>query len=563
MVASITDRLREDRDRFVGFAFANADLLLELDSASRIQWAGGAVKSILSRDADSLINRPLTHILTVQDAALLMAALRELQPGQRRRGLHMTLHNDDGAGQVVEIGIYRVLDPSDQRYCLSITQLPLAAADQGAAPQRDRVTGLMEAVEFTRAANGAVQLAKQSGKAACLTLVEICKEDELRRLLGPDRSEALMAEIGAQLKLHAIDHDTAGRLGDGRFGVTHLEEESPASIVAAIGKVGESYDIDKNALKIKETTVRFQKNSLGDDDVEGILSYVVNKFGVEGGATIESGTADHYLRRKTAETLSRVVAMRDLIHERRITLHYQPIVSLSDRRHHHYEVLLRFADGRSPFEDVKFAEEINIIHELDLAVANGAIARILEGATKNHHLSLAVNMSAKSLLNDSFAEMFAKITERLGTDRKRLMIEITESAKLEDLGRAAQAVQRLRSRGHVVCLDDFGAGASSLPYLQQLTIDYVKIDGVYIRSITDSPRERAIVQGVLTTCKCLGIKTVAEMIEKEDQHKCLMELGVDLGQGWLYGKPAAEIPPPSIAGAVRLGKRMGVREQWG
>ena len=115
----------------------------------------------------------------------------------------------------------------------------------------------------------------------------------------------------------------------------------------------------------------------------------------------------------------------------------------------------------------------------------------------------------------------------------------------------------------MVCLDDFGAGASSLPYLQQLTIDYVKIDGVYIRSITDSPRERAIVQGVLTTCKCLGIKTVAEMIEKEDQHKCLMELGVDLGQGWLYGKPAAEIPAPSIAGAVRLGKRMGVREQWG
>ncbi len=563
MVASITDRLREDRDRFVGFAFANADLLLELDSASRIQWAGGAVKSILSRDADSLINRPLTHILTVQDAALLMAALRELQPGQRRRGLHMTLHSDDGAGQVVEVGIYRVLDAAEQRYCLSITQLPLAAADQGTAPQRDRVTGLMEAVEFTRAANGAVQLAKQSGKAACLTLVEICQEEELRRLLGPDRSEALMAEIGAQLKLHAIDHDTAGRLGDGRFGVTHLEEENPAAIVAAIGKVGESYDIDKSTLKIKETTVRFQKNSLGDDDVEGILSYVVNKFGVEGGAAIESGTADHYLRRKTAETLSRVVAMRDLIHERRITLHYQPIVSLADRRHHHYEVLLRFADGRSPFEDVKFAEEINIIHELDLAVANGAIARILEGAAKNHHLSLAVNMSAKSLLNDSFAEMFAKITERLGTDRKRLMIEITESAKLEDLGRAAQAVQRLRARGHVVCLDDFGAGASSLPYLQQLTIDYVKIDGVYIRSITDSPRERAIVQGVLTTCKCLGIKTVAEMIEKEDQHKCLMELGVDLGQGWLYGKPAAEIPSPSIAGAVRLGKRMGVREQWG
>lgn len=563
MVASITDRLREDRDRFVGFAFANADLLLELDGSSRIQWAGGAVRSILDFDADSLLDRPLTRILTVPDAVLLIAALRDLQPGQRRRGLTMTLQGEHRAGPVVEVCIYRTLDAKDERYCLSIAQLPLVPADQAVKRPRDRVTGLMEAVEFTQAANSAVKLAKQSGKAACLTLIEICKEEELSRLLGPDRSEALLAEIGAQLKLHAIDHDTAGRVGDGKFGVAHLESEDPAAIVAAIGKAGQRFAVDQSKLQVKETTVRFQKTSLADEDVEGILSYVVNKFGVEGGAAIEPGTADHYLRRKTAETLSRVVAMRDLIHERRITLHYQPIVGLSDRRHHHYEVLLRFADGRSPFEDVKFAEEINIVHELDLAVANGAVMRIREGLAKGHNLSLAVNMSAKSLLNESFGEMFAKVTERLGADRKRLMVEITESARLDDLDRAAKAVERLRANGHLVCLDDFGAGAASLPYLQQLTIDYVKIDGAYIRSVTESLRERAIVQGVLTTCKTLGIGTVAEMIEREDQHKCLLQLGVDLGQGWLYGRPAAEIPSPSIAGAVRLGKRMGVKEQWG
>ena len=562
MVATITERLREDRDRFVGFAFANADLLLELDSASRIQWAGGAVKSMLNIDADSLVNRPLTKILTVHDSALLMAALRELQPGQRRRGLTMLVRGPDTAGQMMEVCIYRTLDPADQRFCLSISHMPFGVPHAN-EQQRDRVTGLMEAVEFTKAANGAVRMARKSGKAACLTLVEICEEEDLRRLLGADRSEALLAEIGAQLKLHALDQDAAGHLGDGRFGVTHLEGQSPASIVEAIGKVGESYEIDKAALKIKETTVRFQRNSLADDDVEGILAYVVNKFGAEGGAKMETGTADQYLRTKTAETLSRVVAMRDLIHERRITLHYQPIVALSDRRPHHYETLLRFADGRSPFEDVQFAEEINIIHELDLAVTNGAISRILESAGKNRGLSLAVNMSAKSLLNETFAAMFTKITERLGTDRERLMIEITESAKLEDLPRAAKAVEQLRQRGHLVCLDDFGAGASSLPYLQQLHVDFVKIDGVYIRSITDSPRERAIVQGVLTTCKCLGIKTVAEMVEKDDQHKCLLDLGVDLGQGWLYGRPAAEIPVPPVTQPQRLGKRMGAREGWG
>ena len=563
MGSTIADRLREERDRFVGFAFANADLLLELDSGSKVLWVGGAVKSILDVEADALIGKPFTKILADQDRALLSASLRSLGPGQRRRGLKLALQlsaTEPDLQRTIEACIYRAFEKSDERFFLSIVRAQITAAEQGVPRQRDRATGLLEAVEFTQAATDAVNLARKSGKAACLTLIEICGEAELKNMLGAERSEALLGEIGAQLKLHAIDHDSAGRVGDGKFSVTHLEGESPAVIADAIAKAGQSYNLDEKALHLQETTVRFRGNSLSEEDVDGILTYIVGKFTAEGTAGMESGTAEEYLRKKTAEILTRVVSMRDLIYEQKITLHYQPIVSLVDRYQHHYEVLLRLPNGRSPFEDVKFAEEINIVHELDLAVTNGAIRRIMEASAKKHHLSLAVNMSAKSLLNDSFTAMFERVTERLGEDRKKLMVEVTESAKLEDLGRAAKAVDRLRARGHVICLDDFGAGASSLPYLQQLHVDLVKIDGIYIRNIHDSVRERAIVEGVLTTCKCLGIRTVAEMVEKEDQHRILLDLGVDLGQGWLYGRPAAEIPPPAPA---RFGRRQGFKEAWG
>jgi EAL domain-containing protein (putative c-di-GMP-specific phosphodiesterase class I) len=563
MAPTVADRLREERDRFVGFAFANADLLLELDGSSKVLWVGGAVRSILDVEADALIGRCFTQILADRDAVLLSASLRGLDPGQRRRGLRLALHRnaaEPGLQRSVEACIYRAFDKSDERFFLSVIRAQITAAPQGAEPQRDRVTGLLEAVEFTQAATGAVKRARQAGKAACLTLIEICGEGELKNLLGAERAEALLAEIGAQLKLHAIDQESAGRVGDGRFSVTHLESESPVDIANAISKAGESYNVDEKSLKLREKTVRFHGSSLGEEDVDGILTYIVGKFTAEGTAGMESGTAAEYLRKKTAEILTRVVSMRDLIHQQKITLHFQPIVSLVDRYQHHYEVLLRLPNGRSPFEDVKFAEEINIVHELDLAVANGAIRRIMEATDKKHHLSLAVNMSAKSLLNDSFMTMFERVTERLGEDRKKLIVEVTESAKLDDLARAAKVVARLRARGHAVCLDDFGAGASSLPYLQQLIVDLVKIDGVYIRNIHDSLRERAIVEGVLTTCKCLGIRTVAEMVEKEDQHRILLDLGVDLGQGWLYGRPAAEIPPPAPA---RFGKRIGAKEAWG
>ncbi len=571
MTVPIADRLREERDRFVGFAFSNADVLLELDETSKVLWAGGAVKSILGVDTADLTNKPLADILTTADAILLKTALRNLMPGQRRRDLNLVLAEASdrlpkkgGIEQRLTITtcINRSLKKDQPHYFLSISSAALNAIPHSGARRRDRVTGLTEAVEFTYAASHAVQEARKSGKSACLTLLEICELEELSRVMGPERAESLMAEVGAQLKLHALDPDAAAKLGDGKFGVTHLEDTNPDLIVDAINRVGDRFDLDPATMKATGKTISFQGSSLGDDDVESILSYVVGKFSNEGIANFDAGSADQYFKRMTAEVLSRVVAMRDLIHQHRINLHFQPIVHLQDRTPHHYEVLLRFEDGRSPFADVMFAEEINIVHELDLAVAYGAVSRIQQSEASGQDLRLAVNMSARSLLNDNFLNMFDQLAGKLGKNRSHLIVEVTESAKLDDLPKAARAVDRLRGAGHLVCLDDFGAGASSLPYLQQLQVDFVKIDGAYIKSIVESLRERAIVQGVLTTCRCLNIKTVAEMIEKEDQHKCLLELGTDLGQGWLYGRPSPDIPKPTVTGARRLGKRESPKEQW-
>src|SRR5262245_43246962 len=251
MVASITDKLREERDRFVGFAFANADLLLELDGESRVLWAGGAVKSILDVDIDGIIGKPFTKILADHDSVLMTASLRALGPGRRRRGLSFTLQSSAAEPELqrtVEACIYRALDPKDERFYLSIVRAQIGIAAPGATRQRDRVTGLLEAVEFTQSATHAIQVARQSGKAACLTLIEICGEAELEKLLGSERSEALLGEIGAQLKLHAVDHDSASRVGDGKFSVTHLESEDPSLITDAITKVGENFQVSKEAL---------------------------------------------------------------------------------------------------------------------------------------------------------------------------------------------------------------------------------------------------------------------------------------------------------------------------
>jgi EAL domain-containing protein (putative c-di-GMP-specific phosphodiesterase class I) len=542
------DLVRRERDRFIGFSFASADLLLELAGDLHISWSGGAVRALLGADSDALSGVALADFLSPLDAVLLGTALRQLKPGERRRGLSLTLLRTGESGTRATACVYRGLHPQKTEYFLSLS-VPPGDAAAGSDQPRNRTTGLIEAVDFAESTANAMRAARAAGQSARLTLVQICGEGELDQLLGRDRSKALLAEIGAQLRKHAVTEEGAAQLGDGRFSVAQLEGEPADAITDAIVRIGENYDLDPEALKVQETAVSFAGHSLGEDDVESILSHVLERFRNVGADAIAAGSAESYLRKITAETLSRVVMMRDVIHERRLSLHYQPIVDLVARKIHHYEVLLRFADGKSPFEDIQFAEQINTIHEVDLAVTQGAVARLQEAVAKKQELSLAVNMSARSLLNDTFLSMFEELASKVGAIRERLIIEITESAKLEDLARAALAVDRLAARGHPICLDDFGAGASSLPYLQQLDVDYVKIDGAYVKGLSERARERAIIEGVLATCKSLGIQTVAEMVEREEQHKILQGLGVTLGQGWLYGRPSPDIP---VAGPVTV-----------
>ena len=144
------------------------------------------------------------------------------------------------------------------------------------------------------------------------------------------------------------------------------------------------------------------------------------------------------------------------------------------------------------------------------------------------------------------------------------MFEITESAAIEDLALADRNIQALRVGGSLVCLDDFGAGAASLAYLQQLSLDVVKIDGRYIRELQHGGRESAFIRHLVGMCADLGVKTLAEMVETPQAEEAIRAAGVDFAQGWLYGAAAAKPSPPIArpAGPVAA-RRVGTVTSWG
>ena len=151
------------------------------------------------------------------------------------------------------------------------------------------------------------------------------------------------------------------------------------------------------------------------------------------------------------------------------------------------------------------------------------------------------------IVSPGFIDNLKQLLQQNDAVRKHVMFEITESSRIENLEATNNVIQDLRSFGHKVCLDDFGAGAAAFQYLRTLQVDCVKIDGFYVQESTRSDKGKAFLRSIAMLCHDLDIETVGEMIEDEKTARYLQELGVHYGQGYLFGRP--EIGLPGIARA--------------
>ncbi|MGH7079201.1 MAG: EAL domain-containing protein, partial [Acetobacteraceae bacterium] len=243
---------------------------------------------------------------------------------------------------------------------------------------------------------------------------------------------------------------------------------------------------------------------------------------------------DGFLARAAAER----DAMQRTISSRRFELHFQPVVGLSDRAVRHYEALLRLAPaaqgGPTSTQDfVIAAEAAGLAEELDAAVLETALG-VLEDAPE---AAIAVNVSGLSFQSEDFRVRLATLLARRRGPHGRLLVELTETAEIDDLAAARLTLASLRDAGIPFCLDDFGAGAAAFRYLREFRADYIKIDGSFLRAARESARERAMLGAMVALAREVGAKVVVEMIESREEEELSRALGADLGQGWLYGRP--------------------------
>ena len=516
-------------------AFASADVLFELDQM-RVAFAIGAGPVAGVDPGAAWGGQALDDLLDDTSRGPARAAVAALSPGLRSEPIDIRILTGDGRARRAVLRAFILPELAPFVSCALVWDGPaFALAALKPAPLLD-ARGLLRRLGEMMAQGG-------TGPEISVAFIEVPGLD-----IDDESHRKASARIEAHMQAASLDGASAARLSPDRFALMRDTSEI-SDLAAAVQAAGEAEGLNLSAIATS-----------GDmGQAEPAIAVRTLRLALE--ACLKDGAeAGAHFGERLKRTVQDADRFRGIVKDRQFALVYQPIVALDTRAVHHFEALARFGGAaQAPVGPIAMAEELGLIEGFDLAVAEKALLLLRQpgfGLAK-----VAVNASGLSLTGDAYVDGLLRMTASAPDIRKRLMVEVTETAAIGDLDAANRRLKALRAAGVKVCLDDFGAGSASFDYLRRLEVDIVKLDGGFVRELETEPRARTLAGHLVQLCRDLNIRTVAEMVETEAQADAVKALKVDYGQGWLFGRPAptpvAQVPAP--VSARRVGEVVG----WG
>jgi EAL domain-containing protein (putative c-di-GMP-specific phosphodiesterase class I) len=522
--------MADDAHRYLGFAFASADLLFELDGGGVVTYALGAARQVAGVDLDALSGVALRDIVAEEDQPTVDAFLSALEPGDRRGPIRIALKPKAGRllkryGALCACRLPQ-LDPLIS--CSLTLRVMGSAAAEAKGPN-----GLHSAESFAEVTEDAIKQAARTGVELNMELVELSGLRDAAGALGDGQAAEAMQKVAAALRAESYDGASAAELQPERYALLRPKTEPAHRLTERLAKLVSEMGLE--TVKPAMDSVELDPNRAPDEGLR-TLKVALDRF-ISEGATGASLTGVVEKTAAEVESLKSTVASRDF------ALVYQPVVNLTTSEVDHYETFVRLGQEQSPAQQIQMAEQMDMIQDLDMAVVQAVVQQLLKAS--NSKLRLAANISARSLMRPAFAEKLLTVMRYAQPVRGRLIFEITESSAIGDLQRADALVRGLRRGGASICLDGFGSGTASFDYLRQVAVDAIKIDGRYVRDLASaSSRNGVLVRHVAGLCRELKITSVAQMVENKETVAALRQVGVDCGQGFLFGRPEPTPTPP-------------------
>src|SRR5210317_1776903 len=415
----------------------------------------------------------------------------------------------------------------------------------------DTLTGLVNRREFENRLGVALDAIKDNNEEThALLYVDLDQFKVVNDTFGHTAGDALLRQLSEQIQGSIRSTDILARMGGDEFGILleRCSEDRAIEVAESIRGAIEGYRFD---WQDSFTTIRCSIGVVLVNSENADAASLMSSADVACYSAKDMGRnqvhfyrdSDASLRHEEMKWVSRITSA---VEDDRFELFFQPIIGIgkeSGGRRGHYELLLRMRDEDGelvgPDQFIPAAERYNLMSTLDRWVIHEALSKLADrnedGEAK---FTLAINLSGTSLSEDRFLDFVKDELEAQKLPKGAICFEITETAAISNLSRVVHFMRALKELGCKFSLDDFGSGLSSFTYLKNLPVDYLKIDGHFIRNIMTDRVDQTMVNAITQVGNVMGIRTVAEHVESREVLDTLVAIGVEFAQGYFIARPA-------------------------
>ncbi len=408
---------------------------------------------------------------------------------------------------------------------------------------RDALTGLYNQRMFWELLEYEIERAKKRNYQFAVLIIDIDNFKVINDTYGHSFGDEFLKHLARLLEETFRREDIVARYGGDEFAVIlpYTSQEEAFRTAQRLLRELESFSVSAPDGKPVKATVSigiavFPTHGESARELFMVADNIMYRIKSEGKNRVALPSTTDFERIRKTEGRTGMLIL-DAIEKRSVVPVFQPIVDVGSGDVHAYEVLMRIRQNGKLIpasEFVHVAERMGVIHRLDHMLIDRALSVAVE---HNFRGRLFFNLTPRALVLEDFIKEMRSLIDRYSFDPDQIVFEITERETVRNMDMLKDLSMSLKGEGFHFAVDDFGSGFSSFMYLKHIPVDYVKIEGEFIRSILDSRMDRAFVISVIALAETLGIKTVAEFVENEKIFSAVKSIGVNYAQGYYIGKP--------------------------
>lgn len=442
-------------------------------------------------------------------------------------------------GRIVAVTCQRTPDGGVILTFDDLTEYRTAEAEIAHLVFHDPLTGLANRRGFREH----MQAVVGHGRHTALLVVDLDRFKPVNDTLGHPVGDALLVAVGERLTRAVGENGSVYRLGGDELAVVLGDVDEPGAVAIAaslVSSIGEIFDVEGHTISIG-CSIGMTWLDAGERPTEGLQRadlalYRAKERGRGRVEVYETGMLEQAQERRQME-----LDLKHALETEGFELHYQPLFQLSDQRLLGFEALIRWRHPQlglvSPAEFIPLAEETGMILGIGAWVLDRACHQLRRWPADIH---VAINVSAVQMRSPDLVDEVVAALKRHDVAAERLEIELTETAMVEDGDAIAETLRKLRKLGVRIAMDDFGTGYSSLAHMRNFELDRIKIDRSFVDTSDDDIGARAVIRAVTSMAHDLSILTIGEGVETPEQLARLTELGCDVAQGFLLGRPLVQ-----------------------